>query len=73
MVDIEDNIVKTDYKAARYCGRCKEEYNLNDFVVIYPKPHPDQAMKLWHNQQIQFYCSYCYLLEILKKIKKRKK
>jgi len=73
MVKIEDNLNITDHNSVRYCGNCKREYNFDDFTVIYPKPHQDQAMKLWYNQQIQFYCSYCYLLKIIKKINKEKK
>ena len=73
MVKIEKTLTTTDHNSIRYCGNCKKEYNLDDFVVIYPKPHNDHVMKLWRNQQIQFYCTYCYLLEMIKKIKKRKK
>ena len=75
MVIIEKTLTKNDHNTIRYCGNCKKEYNLDDFTVIYPKPHHAhaQVMKLWHNKQIQFYCSYCYLLETIKKIKKSKK
>ena len=73
MVKIEDNLIKTAQNSVRYCGSCKREYNFNDFKVIYPIPHQDNAIKLWYNQQIQFYCSYCYLLKIIKKINKEKK
>ncbi len=58
-------------KQIRYCGNCGREYSLDDFIVIYPQPNHNQVMKVWDNQKVQFYCSYCYLLEILKKIKRR--
>ena len=73
MVKFEDNLRITDKNPIRYCGDCKREYSFDNFIVNYPKIHHNQVMKLWHNQQIQFYCSYCYLLKIIKKIKKEKR
>ncbi|MHA2037944.1 MAG: hypothetical protein ACW98X_16020 [Promethearchaeota archaeon] len=59
-------------KQGRFCGNCRKEYNIDDFTAIYPESNRNQAMKVWDNQQVQFFCCYCYLLEILKKIKNKK-
>ena len=64
---------KIGHASIRYCGNCKREYNFNNFIQNYPESHHDQIMKLWKNPDIRFYCSYCYLLEIIKELKKIKK
>jgi hypothetical protein len=73
MVEIEGNLNKTDHKSIRYCGNCKREYTFDNFMLNYPNSYRDQGLKLWYNQEIKFYCSYCYLLKIIKKINKEKK
>jgi hypothetical protein len=73
MVNIETNPLEIVQTSVRYCGNCKREYNLNDIIIKYPKPHHLKVLKLWNNQEIQFYCSYCYFLKIIQKIKKEKK
>lgn len=73
MGKIEDNLTIKDQQSIRYCGNCKREYDFDNFILNYPEIHHDKVMRLWSNQQIQFYCSYCYLLKIIKKIKKEKR
>ena len=73
MVKIEKTLTKIIHNSIRYCGNCKKEYTFDKFIGNYPKPHHDQIMKLWSNQQVRFYCSYCYLLKIIKIIKNEKK
>jgi transcription elongation factor Elf1 len=72
MVKLESTLTKKQLNSVRYCGNCKKEYTFNDFALIYPKSHYVQVMKLWQNQQIHFYCSYCYLLKVIKTIIKKK-
>jgi hypothetical protein len=73
MVKTEIILVKPEHQSIRYCGNCKKEYTFGKYIGNHPKSHHDQLRKLWYNQQIQFYCSYCYLLKIIKKINKEKK
>ena len=73
MAKTENNLIKADHQSVRYCGNCKKEYTFDKYSGNYPKSQHDQLMKLWCNQQIQFYCSYCYLLKVIKKINKEKK
>lgn len=70
MVKFEDRLTITDYKSIRYCGNCKREYTFDNYILNFPKIYHDQVTKLWHNKQIPFYCSYCYLLKVIQKIKK---
>ncbi|MFW9897590.1 MAG: hypothetical protein ACFFD7_17425 [Candidatus Thorarchaeota archaeon] len=73
MENNENYPLELDQSSVRYCGNCKREYNLNDFIIKYPKPYHPKVLKLWNNQKIKFYCSYCYLLKIIQQIKKEKK
>jgi len=79
-LEIKDEIILTNLKeistllgqaSSRQCGNCKREYQFNNFIQRYPKPYQDQILKLWENLDIRFYCSYCYLLEIIREIKKK--
>jgi len=72
MVEINDNQSITNHKPIRYCGNCKGEYTFENFIQKYSELYHDLATSLWQNPKIRFYCSYCYLLEIIKTIKKKR-
>lgn len=73
MTNIENIPSKPYSTSIRYCGNCKKEYDFNNFIQNYPEPRHNVITKVWQNQEIRFYCSYCYLLEIIKEIKKKRK
>ncbi|MHA2184893.1 MAG: hypothetical protein ACXAAI_07820 [Promethearchaeota archaeon] len=55
----------------RACGNCKREFIYESVVEKYPEPLHNRITQLWANSQIRFYCPYCYLLKIIKQIKKK--
>lgn len=67
---IENRKIEQDI-SIRYCGNCKKEYLFNNVMKRYSKLIQDSIIKLWKNQEVQFYCSYCYLLKLIKLIKKK--
>ncbi len=73
MVEINDNLTITNHKSIRYCGNCKGEYKFDSFIQKYSKSHHDLVTNLWQNPKIRFYCQYCYLLEVIKLINKKKR
>ncbi len=72
-VEIKDRLTITNLKSIRYCGNCKGEYKFEKFIQKYSKSHSDFMTNLWQNPKIRFYCPYCYLLEIIKSINKKKR
>lgn len=70
MSKLKDLSPELRHTSIRYCGNCKREYTFNTFIQNYPEPQHDKITKIWQNQEIRFYCSYCYFLEIIKKIKR---
>jgi len=56
----------------RYCGNCKKEYSFEDVMKKYPELIQDYIIPFWNNLKVKFYCSYCYLLKLIKVIKKNK-
>ena len=56
----------------RYCGNCKKEHSFNDAMKRYPEIIQDSITTLWRNPEVKFYCSSCYLLKLIKLIKKNK-
>ncbi|MHA2009064.1 MAG: hypothetical protein ACXABO_16990 [Promethearchaeota archaeon] len=73
MTNLEKIPTKPYLPSNRHCGNCKREYNFNSFIQNYPEPHHDVITKVWQNSEIRFYCPHCYLLEIIREIKKKKK
>ena len=57
----------------RYCGICKKEYSYEDIMKAYPELIQDSITALWKNSEINFYCSYCHLLKLVRLINKNKK
>ncbi len=57
----------------RYCGMCKKEYSYGDVMKGYQELIQDSISALWKNSEIDFYCSYCHLLKLVRLIKKNKK
>ncbi len=57
----------------RYCGMCKKEYSYEDVMKGYPELIQDSLSALWKNSEINFFCSYCHLLKLVKLINKNKK
>jgi len=55
----------------RYCGMCKKEYSYEEVMKGYPDLIQDSITDLWKNSDINFYCSYCYLLKLVRSIKKK--
>ncbi len=64
---IEQDVLK------RYCGNCKKEYSFDDVMKRYPTLMQDSITTLWKNSEIDFYCSYCHLLKLVRLINKNKK
>jgi hypothetical protein len=71
MTNLKEISTQLGHSLFRNCGNCKREYYFNNFIQHYPKSHHDRILKLWENPSIRFYCSYCYLLEIIREIKKK--
>lgn len=75
--DLKSQFIKTRNKEQdvlkRYCGNCKKEYSFDDVMKRYPTLIQDSITTLWKNSEIDFYCSYCHLLKLIKKINKNKK
>ena len=71
MSKLKDFSTELGHTTIRCCGNCKREYTFNNFIQKYPEPHHNQIIKIWQNPEIIFYCSYCYLLEIIREIKKK--
>ena len=57
----------------RYCGMCKKEYLYEEVIKEYPELIQDSLSSIWKNSEINFYCSYCHLLKLVRLIKKNKK
>ncbi|MEE9379201.1 MAG: hypothetical protein V3V33_14345 [Candidatus Lokiarchaeia archaeon] len=55
----------------RYCGNCKKEYSFIDAMKRCPELIQDSITALWKNPEVKFYCSYCYLLKLIKLLKKK--
>ena len=71
MANLPEISTQFNQTSSIYCGKCKKEYQFIKFISQYPKQHHDRILQLWENNDIRFYCSYCYLLEIIKEIKKK--
>jgi len=75
--DLESQFIKTRNKEQdglkRYCGNCKKEYSFDDVMKRYPTLMQDSITTLWKNSEIDFYCSYCHLLKLVRLINKNKK
>ena len=54
----------------RYCGNCNKEYTFKNVIGDYPELFQVPITTLWKNPEIEFYCSYYYLLKLIKSIKK---
>ena len=65
------NTVDTDLK--RHCGNCKKDFSYEEVMKTYPELIQDSITMLWKNSEINFYCSYCHLLKLVKKINNNKK
>ncbi|MFX0082408.1 MAG: hypothetical protein ACFE94_11730 [Candidatus Hodarchaeota archaeon] len=73
MVKSKEFSTSIGHSSIRYCGNCTKEYKFSNFIQKYPEPHHDKIIKLWQNPEITFYCSYCYLLKIIREIKRIKR
>jgi exonuclease I len=69
MVKLKEFSIEVGHNSIRYRGNCKREYTFNNFIQKYPESHHDQIIKLWQNTE----SSYCYLLEVIREIKKIKR
>ncbi|MFX1363647.1 MAG: hypothetical protein ACFFCE_09445 [Promethearchaeota archaeon] len=65
-----ENKIKAQNLSKRYCGNCKKEYLYEDVIKKYPELFKTPITTIWKNPEIKFYCSYCYLLMIIKSIKR---
>ena len=74
--DLKSQFIKTRNKEhdviKRYCGTCNKEYSFDDVMKRYPTLIQDSIATLW-NSEIDFYCSYCHLLKLVRLINKNKK
>jgi hypothetical protein len=70
---LKNNNNKLNQNSIRYCGNCKGEYKFDKFIQNYSKTHRVLITNLWQNPMIRFVCPYCYLLEIIKSINKKKR
>ena len=57
----------------RYCGNCNKEYIFENVIGEYPELFQGPITTLWKKSEINFYCSSCYLLKMIKSIKENKK
>ena len=57
----------------RYCGNCNKEYSFDNVIRKYPELYQTPIATIWKNPETKFYCSYCYLLMIIKSMKRDKK
>ena len=75
--DLKSQFIKTRNKEQdvlkRYCGNCKKEYSFDDVTKRYPTLIQDSITTLWKNSEIDFYCSYCHLLKLVRLINNNKK
>ena len=58
----------------RKCGYCGNIFYYSDIKDKFNAQLPDYNLlkKVWNDKNIMFYCSYCFLLKIIKYIKNRK-
>ncbi len=68
-----ENNIKGQDLSKRYCGNCNKEYSFENVIRKYPESFQAPMATIWKNTKIKFYCSYCYLLMIIKSMKKGKK
>ncbi|MFX1393020.1 MAG: hypothetical protein ACFFAH_05530 [Promethearchaeota archaeon] len=55
----------------RYCANCKKQYNFYDVKENYPDLCYNELKELWQDHNIKFYCSYCYLIKLIKYLKSK--
>ena len=61
----ENNDAST--KDVKYCHACDKEFRFSSI-----KKNPILRF-LWQDEKVEFYCSCCYLLKLIRYIKERKK
>ena len=64
---MEKKINSIKYKE---CSNCKKLFYLSNVKNKVPKYCHEEFFKLWEKSDLEFYCSYCYLLKLLKEINK---
>ncbi len=64
------DLENTNIAEHRQCGNCKREYHFYDIKKNYPEFFHNELKKIWQNPEIEFFCSYCYLIKIIGFLKK---
>ena len=69
-----NNIDKIDekFELIRSCGYCNKEFHFQEVKEKYPVLYHEILKKTWQKPEIKFYCSYCYLLKLIRHVKKEK-
>ncbi len=59
-------------KEVRFCANCKQEFNYKDVKNRYPLSRHSILGVYWVDPKIDFYCSCCYLLKLIRLAKEKK-
>ncbi|MGQ4874373.1 MAG: hypothetical protein ACP6IY_09915 [Promethearchaeia archaeon] len=57
--------------SSKICKKCGKEFSFSDVANMYDNFQYDTLKKLWTNVDIDFYCSCCYFLKLIKILKSR--
>ena len=58
-----------DIMTHRQCGNCKKTYEFGEIKNNFPEFCHKELMKIWQIPEIEFYCSYCYLIKLIRNVK----
>jgi len=53
----------------RQCGNCKKTYQFYDIKKNFPEFCHKELKQIWQSPEIEFYCSYCYLIKLIRNVK----
>ena len=56
----------------RHCDNCQKEFHFSEVQKLYPISCHDLLKESWQRKEVEFYCSYCYFLKIIRFIRIKK-
>ena len=56
----------------RHCDNCQKEFHFSEVLKLYPISCHDLLKESWQRKEVEFYCSCCYFLKVLRFIKNKR-
>ncbi len=55
---------------SRVCKSCKKRFHLNELKGNYHSKYQEYLKKVWTDSKMDFYCTGCFFLNLIKMLKK---